>query len=422
MATTSWLGGAPVVQEVYTLVPGGTIESTDVWNVTIGNQTVSTVGGSTVAATVATAIEAACDAFTSELFDENTWSVNSATITVTGPDDGRPVTITGTTTETGGGAADAQTFTITNTVEAEGPNDWSTVENWSGAAVPGADTVWLLNSDVSILYGLNQTAVTITALNVEASFTGYLGLPEYSEVADYPEYRTTYLTANITTLNIGRGEGDGSKRIKINTQSDASTIHVWKTGGRVDNAIPSFLWKGANASNVMTVHRGDVGIAILPGETATLPTLNVGYLDNVDGDSQVMIGAGATITTINQNGGVITSFATATITTVKTLAGTFFGYGGTITTLTIDGGKYVHMGTGTITTLTINTDGEFDADQSDGAFTVTNTIVMRAGSKLKNRKRRINSGSNPVIQLAGCGLKDVEIDLGDNVTMTVAYN
>lgn len=419
MATTIFRGDAPIVQEVYTLVVGGTIETDDIFNVTINTKTLATNAGSTVAATVATTIQTALAASTIDEFEEVTWTVNSATITGTGPDDGTPVTITGSTTEAGGGAADAQTFVITNTVEAEGPNDWNVIENWSNGAVPGADTVWLKDSDIDIKYGLAQSGVTLTALNSEASFTGDLGLPAYSEAGDYYEYRALYLAISVTTWNHGRGDGDGSPRFQLNTGTNACTAHIWRTGARVDTGVPPCLWKGVHASNVMTVHRGDVGIAFLPGDVATLPTLNVGYLDNQDGDATVTIGSGTTLTTVTQTGGAVTNFATATVTTYSIQGGTYKAYGGTHLTMTIDGGTVIWMGTGQINTLTINTDGIFDADQSDGNFVVAGSIVMRAGSTLRNRKNRINNGAPLTITLSGCTLKDVDLQIPDNIDVQI---
>lgn len=419
MATKIFRADSPTIVDVWTFTPGGTIEASDVWNTISNGKTVAAtnIGGTTVAL-ACTAIYDAVVASTNGEFTAMTWADNTTTVTATGPSDGTPSTFTVTTTETGGGASDGQTYVATNTTAASSPNDWNVAANWSASGVPGADIVWLKDTAVNIKWGFAQSAVTLAELNSEASFTGDLGLPATNESGGYFEYRATYMAISATAWNHGRGEGPGSRRFQINTGTNVCTSHIWRTGSRIDQGVPPCLWRGVHASNAMTVHRGDVGIAHLPGEVATLPTLTVGYVDNLNSDSTVSIGSGATLTTINQGGGRVTSFASATITTYNLDNGTYYAYGGAVTTLAIDGGTAVWMGTGTITTLTINTDGEFDADQSDGNFVVVNTIVMKAGSTLRNLKGRINNGVPLRVRLDGCGLKDVTIENADNLDIS----
>lgn len=420
MANNRWRGDAPIVQEVWTLVVGGTIEANDEWNVIIGNQTVNVVGGSTTAATVATAIKAAVDAraLLTDLFGEITWSINSATITATGPTDGRPTTVAGTTTETGGGAADSQTFTVTNTVNGAGPEHWGTAANWTAGNVPSSDVVFIENFSGDIKWDLDQSAVDITSLTVYASMTGDIGLPDQSEEADYFEYRPTYLHhQTCTTYNIGEGDGRGSGRLRFNASAAASTLNVWKTGTRKDVGIPSLLWKGTHANNVVNLHRGDVGIAFLPGETATVLTARVGFVSNVTSDAKIVFGSGVTLGTLIQTGGQSTLYCAATTITIS--AGTLTSYAGAVATINARGCTVVWNSTATITTYNGDSDSTLDAEQDERAFTITN-CTLKKGAVIKNRKRRITF-TNGII-LDGCGLDDVTIDCGDDITLTPTYN
>lgn len=420
MANNRWRGDAPIVREVYTLVPGGTIEADDVFNVTIGNQIASTVAGSTVAATVATNIKATIDALAAitDLYGEITWSINSATITATGPSDGRPVTVAGATTETGGGAADDQTFTVTNTVNGEGPEHWGTIENWTAGNVPASDVVFIENFSGDIKWDLDQSSADITSLNVYASMTGDIGLPDQSEEADYFEYRQTYLHhQTCTTYNIGEGEGRGSGRLRFNASAAQTTVNVWKTGTRKDPGIPSLLWKGTHASNVVNLHRGDMGIAFLPGETATVLTARVGFVSNVTSDAKAWFGSGVTLTTLVQTGGQV--WLNCAATTITMAAGTLTSYAGAVTTINARNCTVVWNSTATITTYNGDSDSVLDAEQDERAFTITN-CTLKKGAVIKNRKRRITF-TNGII-LDGCSLEDVTVDCGDDITLAVTYN
>ena len=418
MANKLFRGDAPVVREVYTLVVGGTVEATDVFNTIINGKTVALSATTTSTSTTATEIEAALEAAGIDEFDEVDWTVASSTVTGTGPSDGTPVTISVTTTEAGGGAADAQTYVATNTVNAQGPEDWNVAANWSASGVPSADVVYIDNFEGHIKYGLDQSAIDITAMNILASMTGDIGLPDQSEAGDYYEYRPTYLVhQTCTTYNVGEGEGAGSGRLRLNASAAASTLNMWRTGPRKDPGIPSLLWKGTHATNVVNAHRGDLGIAYLPGETAVVATLRVGWVTDQLGDCQVWCGAGVTLTTVIQTGGRLVTNSAGT--TMTQQAGEWIAYSGAWTTINCRNATVTWNSTGTITTLNLDSDGVFDADQDERAFTITN-CTLKKGATIKNMKGRITF-TNGII-LDGCGLNDVTLELRDDITLTVTYN
>lgn len=384
MATCIWRGDAPAIAQVTEWAFGGTWEATDVINVTIGGKTVAITAGSTTITTIIDTIVTTLNALSSAYYPEHseiTWSRSSSSLVGTGDTPGIPFICTISTTETGGGAADAQTIDSTtssagtDSTACSGPKFWSVAANWSGGAVPGnSDTVYIENSSKDICYGLAQSGVTLTALNVAKSFTGKIGLPTYNATGYY-EYRATYLAISATTVSIGDGDGQGSGRIKIDTGSNAATLNITATGPQAESGVPSLLWKGAHASNAMNVYSGSIGIAALAGETATLPTLRVSYLSNLAGDANIVCGSGATLTTINKVGGLLIINSAAT--TITQTGGTLTIQGtGAVTTLNLrDAGQCFYNTTGTLTTLNIAGESEpvIDFSQDMRAKTVTTT-------------------------------------------------
>ena len=68
--------------------------------------------------------------------------------------------------------------------------------------------MYITGTSTSILYGLSQSAVTLTLLQIDASFTGTIGNPNYNP-SGYYEYRPTYLAIGATTTTIGENGGAG---------------------------------------------------------------------------------------------------------------------------------------------------------------------------------------------------------------------
>src|SRR4051794_15444652 len=110
MGTVRWRGDAPAVAQVTAWVFGGTWETDDVVKVTINGKTVSVTTGSTVIATLLDTVVTALNASTIQEIAEITWSRSSSSLVGTCDTAGVPFTCTVSTTEAGGGAADAQTI------------------------------------------------------------------------------------------------------------------------------------------------------------------------------------------------------------------------------------------------------------------------------------------------------------------------
>jgi hypothetical protein len=301
MADVIWIGNARVVAQVDTLTVGGTVEIGDLFIVTINGKDISTAASSTDVDTTASEVAAACNATTEPEFAEITFAASGSggTLTATSDTAGKPFTLTASTTESGGGAADAQTFVRAATTANDGPNVVNSLDNWSGGALPtGSDDVYIENSAVSLLYELDHfAAVAFSSLTINKSFTGYIGLPErvVGSSSSYNEYRPTYFQLAATTLRIGEGAGIGSGRLKFDFGSNQMTATVFGTGTAIEAGIPSCLLKSTHASAAATVEDGNVGIAALSGETSTIALTQRG--------GSVRLGNGVTVKAVDNIGG-----------------------------------------------------------------------------------------------------------------------
>lgn len=393
MATVVWKGAVAATNQVTSWAFGGTWESSDVITVTIGSKTISTTAGSITTATVVSNLVTTLQDVDEPEFYAITWSASTTTLTATSNVAGAPFTCTIATTETGGGAADAQTIdgttssTGTTTTTCTGPNFANIAGNWVGGSLPvDGDTVVFANSSVSVLYGLDLNGVTPAAIYVDASFTGSIGLPAYNTLAGgvYYEYRDRYLKfcnsgdASTTEVYIGQGNGSGSGRIQLDCGTGRVNVYVYRTGISDDSNQGAFKFRGSHASNTLSVQRGTVYVGTDSGTNPVLATLKVGYVSNPDGDSAVETDVGVSLTTVEVSGGVLTS--RSAITTLTMTGGTVNHYAGAVTTATVEQGTLNYLSSGTITNLKVGGGAVFDCRGSMAARTITN-LELHAGSE-----------------------------------------
>lgn len=393
MATRYWQPTALATYEKKTITVANTWATSDTGTITInGNDLTVTVGAATTTADVAAALVAAFNGSaavgtetrntTGNLipeFNEITATLSGSTVILTHDTAGVPFTATVSENTAGTG-----TLAIADTITAQGPNYWNSADNWSGATVPvDGDTVVISSGSVDILYGLNQTSVSLATLRIEQGYTGKIGLP-HRNANGYNEYRTTYLTlgdvgdAQAMTVYVGSGEGAGSGRIKIDNGDAQTTLVVYNTGNPVETGVPSLLFKGTHASNAATVNKGSVGFAVLGDETAAstavLTTLSVGYTTNPAGDSTVRCGLGCALTTVDQSGGKLEINSAATTITKTGGDLTLAGNGVTVTTLNERGGTTYVTGTTTITTANLSNAGVLDYSRDMRSKTIANAV------------------------------------------------
>lgn len=369
MADKIFRGDAVAVAQINTVTPA---------NVNIGNTFSVTINGKTITftATVATVanvtagLYALLYASTIPEFVEVIWTDQTTHVKGVARTAGKPFTQTSSAT---GGTA---TNTTATTTSSAGPNHWDTASNWSPSGVPTTgDAVYLINSNVDLLWGLNQTTLTYLSMTVDKTYVGKLGLLDWN-TGGYYEYRPKFLVAGITTMNMGSGDaGSNSPRFKWDGEGVLTTINVFSTGTQEIDGVPPFLFKGTNASNVLNMTQGHMGVAFYPGEVATILTARIGSKDSPASDVTLILGAGVTgPTTLTQTGGTVSTNATVTTWTINT--GTANVWAGAVTTLTIDAGKVNYNSTGTIGTLTVGSGGDIDFSRDIRARAITNTILL----------------------------------------------
>lgn len=380
MASVRWTGNAQAIAQIDTITVAGAWATNDTVTLTINDKDlVITIGeASPTTTTVALAIKEAWenDTFTDATnsktpagggqdiaeMAEITATASGAVVTLTHDTPGRPFTLTATEVTATTGTATEATATA-----GTGPNHWDNADNWDTGSVPvSTDDVFIDNSDTSILYGLNQSAVALTSLNILKNFTGDIGLPKRN-TGGYVEYRGDYLQITGTTFVIGRGPGSGSNRLKIDCGSGVTLVLVEGTGSPAESGLSALLLKGTITT--LTVMDGSVGVAQHGEDTSAVTTINVG-------GGSLHLGVGSSLTTVNNQGGSLELFSNTT-TLVMDGGEVSVGAAATVGTLTVTSGDVEYLSTGTITTLNLggaSSDSVFRAVNSTGRTITTCTI------------------------------------------------
>lgn len=374
MSANIWTPNAPVIAQVNTITVGGTPANGQIYSVTINGKSVTyTATGTDTNTTIATALQALLAASTFAEFLEVTWANPSAGVitgtmnTTTANTTGVPFINTSSATGTG-------TLVTTTTTANSGPSDVSLAANWSAGVPVNGQDLYFQGTSIGALYNLQAlNGVTVNSINWDSTFTGNAALPVQNPNG-YAEYRQRYFQIGATTENFLPGTGGGSGFIARDNGSAAWTVNVNNTGNPAQQGQPALFLKGTNAANVLNVTRGVVGSATLPSEAATWTTINVGYQQSQNTDVTLILGAGCTLTTINQNGGQVS--VNSAVTTLTQRGGAAFVYGtATVGTLDVEAGTCNYYSNGTLTTATVGVAGTLDFSKDPRSRTVTNCTV-----------------------------------------------
>lgn len=420
MSDVRWIGAALDVYQNDSITCAATWATGDTVVVTIGTRDITiTLGATQTAAAMASGISEAINGETATTgttrsydgdeipeFAEVEASLFSSTVVhVTARTAGRPFTMSVVETTAGDGTATEATVTACT-----GSHFWSNADNWSGGVVPAdTDTVYIDNSSVSILYGLDQSAIEPAAMHVGLSFTGEIGLPEINAEGGYYEYRSQYLSIGPAILKIGAGDGNGSGRIKINTTADACALTVFASGASAD-ALPAVIWKGTEATNSLNLQGGSLGVAIFGAEVATLATIN-------QSGGSLVCGAGTTLSGALTKSGGTTEFNSAIATSLTQTGGETEIYGtGAVALLVLQGGSVLYNTTGALGGASI-VSGSGVLDFSGHAVTTTVTLAIDlhgSSSRLLDPNKR--TGALVVDLNQGASLSQIERGLNQRVT------
>jgi hypothetical protein len=451
MATRRWLGAAKNVRQVDTITVANTWATSDDVTVTInGVDLVIVIGSLVTTAQVATTIKQAINGETLTdtaatvsppiadgggralaYFREITAAISAAStsvVEITGGQTGdydKPFTLSVTETTAGDGTATEATATA-----ATGPHHWNNIDNWSGATVPvDNDDVVFDSGSVGCKYSL-VTGIQPASVTVTNDFSGpnaYIGLPEVNEDSSsypYAETRTKYLTFDdnsvTTTYDIGRGDGSGSRVLRISAGAGQIIWNQSGAGQRLKTGIPATLLIGTHTANVVNVNAGDLGIAFFEGEAAHVATLRIG--SGVVSGAKCVCGDGVDLAnaSIVQNGGAAEiNSATGSGTIVVGQNGTL-SIKGTAAHASIDvepGGTVYYQTNGTLGTLCrVQTGGKFIRFADLRPATITPAVQLYSGATFQDPNGVLTYSNG--IKLNGCTLDDVTLDVGPNVTVT----
>jgi len=408
MATNLWRGDAAATAQIDVITPAS-VAAGDTFSIAINGKTISFTTVAGTVADVCTGLAAALAASTIAEFQEIAWSTDGATI-ITGTASVPGVPFVQTSSASGGSA----TLSTSHVVASAGPKDWSTAANWSTGGVPASgDDVVFTNSANPCLYGLSQAGVALDSLTVDQTFTGTLGNPR-NNPSGYLEYRPTYLAVGAASVTIGGGPGSGSGRIKIDTGTGQTTVNVFNSGSPAENNVKSILWKGTHADNVVNISKGSFAAAYLQGESATIAMLNQGYQTSQAGDTDVLLGAGCTLTAIVKTGGSLTvNSDLATFSQGPGNAGTTILAAGTPAAIELTGGTLIYRTAGSYTSLVVTENGVVDFSQDPRPKTGTHTTVF-SGATLLDPGQAVTF-TNPIA--LSCALGDVTLNLGANFNL-----
>jgi hypothetical protein len=390
-----WLGQSQSVTDVWTGAISGTVTS-QTFTLTINGKNVAyTSGGSDTVAIVAAGIVAAWNALSplpppefQELIAAGIGAIGAFTgFTVTQKVAGRPTVITAATS----GAA---TFTITNTTVATGPSFFDNAANWNPSGAPAnGDTLTFDVGSTPCCYNIT-TALTTVTVNVLEGYTGSIGLPAIngSGSQTYAEYRGIYLTlaggtllCNCSTLTRGN----------FSFGAHNTFVRLLNCAQRPDPNVPTILIIGGNSSSTLDVSKSDFGLNFYAGTTSSFTTVNTGYLTNPANDVKGVVGVGATLVTVNKNGGVLNLKSGATTVTADVGGGTLtVSEAAAITTLSVYAGQFNYRSTGTIGTMNLYGKTIMDCSGDTRAKTITNPInVFASQVQIIDNAKTINGGT-----------------------------
>lgn len=368
MADNIWVAKQKKTAQVNTITPA---------SVTVGNTFTVTINGKsvTVTATAATVanvtglLETALQASTEPEFQEITWNDETTHVSATAVTLGKPFTQT-SSSATGSGSAGHSNVTATTTANTS-PSDVNDAANWSAGTTPATGEDVYINGDVQtpLLYNLGSlSAQTLASLNIHRN-APQIGLADVDpDGTAYTQYRPLYFAIGATICRIGYGAGNGCGMVKINFGSVQTTTTIYGTGSPIESNRQAVTLKGTHASNVLIQNDGTAGVAVVGGDLSTFATVHLGQSQG-GGQPTLELGAGCTLTTINQNNGNL-QIASA-LTTLNAKAGTTkITRAGAITTINQSGGLVNHLGTGTVGTWSL-TGGTADLGDAGPAITVS---------------------------------------------------
>lgn len=312
---------------------------------------------------------------------------------------------------------------------ATGPNDCANTANWSGGAIPTTPDAIVAKYGINgPKYNLpgsagydNGTQFQPDSITIDQTVgRGWsFGLPTIHVPSNlplgitpipYPEYRQVDAKFNAdhstpTTLNIGRGTGEGVQLCRFTwTVDDANQVRgiIHNTGTPIPGGMSHCVYIAGGATNTgsLVISKGYVALANGAGEALGLGAaesfgLQIGHRGSVATDTHVLVGSGVDLddvyvliqggTTelhadIEDNAVAVAVLKVAGNGTIVRIIGSGVAGDPTIARLKILPGATVEpLSEMTITDL-LHIEGTLDLSKGVGPITPTNAVVYRYGN------------------------------------------
>lgn len=377
MAKILWRGDAPAVAKVDRVTVAGTWATNDTATLTCNGKSVTfTVAGTQTVAAVVAGLVALWNASTVTEHAEVTAADANPYITLTADTAGKPFTITTSEVTAGDG-----TLSLANLTASSGPADLAVAANFQGGSLPVDDDELIYeDSNKDCLYNLDALDDLVTlSVTVWQSYTGKIGLPKISS-GGYIEYRPQYLTAGITALDVGGGEGSGSTRLQFDLMAVVAASIVRNTGSAQSAGTYPLLIKNGATGSSLKVMKGVVGVAVYAGEAAYLDGgLTLGYITNQRGDAKVVCGSGVVLDDVTKIGGYL--LVASNVGDVVNHEGELHTTGNmTADLLRMFGGVAMDQSSGTFALVEVHSGAAYDYRRGVTAKTVT-TMDLKKGAK-----------------------------------------
>lgn len=408
MAVIKWKGGAQAVAQV-TTITFSAYTSGQTYTVVINGKSVSYTAGASTAADVVSGLQAAIAASGGAEFSTMTAS-GTTTLILTGNNPGEPTTITASAT---GGI----TATVTATTAATGPNHFNNANNWVGGALPNAgDDLVFEDSTYGVLYALEDTT-NYGDITIDSTFTGEIGLP-VQNATGYREYRPRFLKLGDGTssyaLTVGLGTGRQPPRVFVDANAADVAAKIYNSGQGISDEMPIII-KNTGGASTLDVYSGKVHIDA--DSSGSLATLRITPADGGTNNVYVLIDEAVAAGAITQTGGTLEVRGSASSIDASNNAQARFVLAAACPVIVVATGGTVYWEStaGVTTSISVHAGGSIDFSRNVSAKTVA-AAVMYAGGTLKDPSGIVTWTTG--VDLLGCSIRDVTLDLGRGRTIT----
>lgn len=378
MARRYWTGLQQVVRQVspFTITAVGATNDTISFIVNNKKVTYATAGGDTTT-TFATAIAALFATSEYPEIREITATSNGAVVTLTGPTDGTPFTVTTAVT----GAATISAGSVTNATSPHHAND---ALNYDGGTLPsGTDEVCLLPGTPDVKFGLTYFNATAIVLNRYAGGPA-IGLPNTNATGGYAEYRQKRMQLASVTARIETTTADRPGSIRLELTGAAAAVTIVGESDPGVGGEPVELWDLTNNSSVTVT---DSGVRILDEDSVAATDINVTALR-----SSVITSSRATLSTVKLNecnaiirGKIDDSYSQDSGSNVDFLGSVDVN----IAQFVIDDGTLNWITTADIIQARVGSGGDLNLSRGAGTVNATTAIKIHEGGKLTDPDGRL---------------------------------